>query len=102
MKKIVAVIRSLDLEKAERSLKDIGVEGITVIQAKGYGEYKDFFTMDWVVNNVKLEIVASDDQVEKIVESLRKTICTGHAGDGIIVVSPVEEFIKIRTGERVK
>lgn len=100
MKKIVIVIRSLDLEKAEMALKGTGVEGITVIKAKGYGEYKDFFTKDWVVDNVKLEIVASDEQVDRIVETIMTTLYTGCPGDGIIVVSPVEEFIKIRTGER--
>ncbi len=102
MKKIVAIIRSLDLEKAEKSLKDFGVEGITVIKAKGYGEYKDFFTRDWVVNNVKLEIVVSDDQVDRVVDTLMSALHTGYQGDGIIAVSPVEEFIKIRTGERMR
>lgn len=100
MKKIMAVIRSLDLEKAEMALKGVGVEGVTIIKVKGYGEYRDFFTKEWVVSNIKLEVVVQDDQVNRVVDALIATLQTGYSGDGIIVVSPVEEFIKIRTGER--
>ena len=102
MKKIVAVIRSIDLERTEKALRGIRVEGITVIKAKGYGEYKDFFTNDWIVSNIKLEIVVSDDQVDEIIETLRTTLYTGCPGDGVISVSPIEEFIKISTGERLR
>ena len=102
MKKIIVVVRSLDLEKAEESLKGIGVEGITVIKAKGYGEYRDFFSKEWVVDNIKIEIVASNDRVERIVETLMETLHTGYSGDGIITVSPLDEFIKIRTKERIR
>ena len=106
MKKIEAVIKPFKLDEVKEALQDVGLQGITVIEAKGFGRQKGHTELyrgaEYVVDflpKVKLEIVLSDALVDAAVEAIRKAAQTGRIGDGKIFVSTVEEAIRIRTGE---
>ena len=106
MKKIEAVIKPFKLDEVKESLHDVGVTGITVVEAKGFGRQKGHTELyrgaEYVVDfvpKVKLEIVVDDDTVESAVEAIQHAARTGRIGDGKIFVSPVENVIRIRTGE---
>jgi nitrogen regulatory protein P-II 1 len=106
MKKIEAIIKPFKLDEVKEALQDIGVQGITVIEAKGFGRQKGHTELyrgaEYVVDflpKVKLEIVISDDQVPAALEAIRKAAQTGRIGDGKIFISNIEEAIRIRTGE---
>ncbi|MBB4210231.1 transcriptional regulator [Rhodothalassium salexigens] len=106
MKKIEAVIKPFKLDEVKESLHDVGVTGITVVEAKGFGRQKGHTELyrgaEYVVDfvpKVKLEIVVDDDTVEQAVEAIQHAARTGRIGDGKIFVSPVENVIRIRTGE---
>ena len=106
MKKIEAIIKPFKLDEVKEALQDVGLQGITVIEAKGFGRQKGHTELyrgaEYVVDflpKVKLEIVLSDAQVEQAVEAIRKSAQTGRIGDGKIFVSTIEEAIRIRTGE---
>jgi nitrogen regulatory protein P-II 1 len=90
----------------KEALQDVGLQGITVIEAKGFGRQKGHTELyrgaEYVVDflpKVKLEIVLGDDMVERAIDAIRKAAQTGRIGDGKIFVSSVEEAIRIRTGE---
>ena len=107
MRRIEAIIKPFKLEDAKDSLSELGVEGITVTEVKGYGRQKGHTELyrgaEYVVDllpKIKLDLVVPDDRVEKIVEALTKACQTGRIGDGKIFVSPVEDAIRIRTAER--
>jgi nitrogen regulatory protein P-II 1 len=106
MKKIEAVIKPFKLDEVKEALQEVGLQGITVIEAKGFGRQKGHTELyrgaEYVVDflpKVKLEIVLNDDLVDSAVEAIRKAAQTGRIGDGKIFVSNVEEVIRIRTGE---
>jgi nitrogen regulatory protein P-II 1 len=106
MKKIEAIIKPFKLDEVKEALQDVGLQGITVIEAKGFGRQKGHTELyrgaEYVVDflpKVKLEIVLSDTLVDAAVEAIRKAAQTGRIGDGKIFVSTVEEAIRIRTGE---
>ena len=106
MKKIEAIIKPFKLDEVKEALQEIGLQGITVIEAKGFGRQKGHTELyrgaEYVVDflpKVKLEIVIADHMVEKAVEAIKNAAMTGRIGDGKIFVSPVEEVIRIRTGE---
>jgi nitrogen regulatory protein P-II 1 len=106
MKKIEAVIKPFKLDEVKEALQEVGLQGITVIEAKGFGRQKGHTELyrgaEYVVDflpKVKLEIVLNDDLVDSAVEAIRKAAQTGRIGDGKIFVSTVEEAIRIRTGE---
>src|SRR5439155_13916058 len=106
MKKIEAIIKPFKLDEVKEALQEIGLQGITVIEAKGFGRQKGHTELyrgaEYVVDflpKVKLEVVLSDDLVDNAVEAIRKAAQTGRIGDGKIFVSSVEEAIRIRTGE---
>jgi nitrogen regulatory protein P-II 1 len=96
-KKINAIIRTNLLEKVERRLQKIGIDGITVSCVKGYGEYANFFTRDWLTTNARIEIFAAKDEVDSIVAAIAESAHTGLAGDGFVAVLPVETIFIIRT-----
>lgn len=96
LRAVIAVVRRDRLERIEEELQNLGVRGITVSKVKGYGEYQDFFTRDWMVENVRLDIFTRKDKVEAIVAVLMKAAHTGTPGDGIVVVHPIEAFLNIR------
>jgi nitrogen regulatory protein P-II 1 len=106
MKKIEAIIKPFKLDEVKEALQDVGLQGITVIEAKGFGRQKGHTELyrgaEYVVDflpKVKLEIVLPDDRVEEAIEAIRKAAQTGRIGDGKIFVSAVEEAVRIRTGE---
>ncbi|GGK42461.1 P-II family nitrogen regulator [Salinarimonas ramus] len=106
MRKIEAIIKPFKLDEVKEALQDVGLQGITVIEAKGFGRQKGHTELyrgaEYVVDflpKVKLEIVLADELVEKAVEAIRKAAQTGRIGDGKIFVSTVDEAIRIRTGE---
>jgi nitrogen regulatory protein P-II 1 len=106
MKKIEAIIQPFRLEAVKEALHTISVEGMTVVEVKGFGRQKGirevYRGMEYQVDflpKVKMEIVTSDDKVALIVETITKTARTGRIGDGKIFVYPVAEVIRIRTGE---
>ena len=106
MKKIEAIIKPFKLDEVKEALQEVGLQGITVIEAKGFGRQKGHTELyrgaEYVVDflpKVKLEIVLSDALVEGAVEAIRKSAQAGRIGDGKIFVSTIEEAIRIRTGE---
>jgi nitrogen regulatory protein P-II 1 len=106
MKKIEAIIKPFKLDEVKEALQEVGLQGITVTEAKGFGRQKGHTELyrgaEYVVDflpKVKIEIVLGDDMVERAVEAIRKAAQTGRIGDGKIFVSNVEEAIRIRTGE---
>jgi nitrogen regulatory protein P-II 1 len=106
MKKIEAIIQPFKLEPVKEALHAVGVQGMTVTEVKGFGVQKGirevYRGMEYQVDflpKVKIEIVAQDDKVKAIVETITSKARTGRIGDGKIFVYPVEEVIRIRTGE---
>jgi nitrogen regulatory protein P-II 1 len=106
MKKIEAIIKPYKLDEVKEALQEIGLQGITVIEAKGFGRQKGHTELyrgaEYVVDflpKVKIEVVLSDDMLDKAVEAIQKAAKTGRIGDGKIFISTIEEAIRIRTGE---
>jgi nitrogen regulatory protein P-II 1 len=106
MKKIEAIIKPFKLDEVKEALQEVGLQGITVTEAKGFGRQKGHTELyrgaEYVVDflpKVKIEIVLGDDMVEKAIEAIRRAAQTGRIGDGKIFVSTIEEAIRIRTGE---
>jgi len=106
MKKIEAIIKPFKLDEVKEALQEVGVQGITVTEAKGFGRQKGHTELyrgaEYVVDflpKVKIEIVVDEGRVEASVEAIQKAARTGRIGDGKIFVLNVEEAIRIRTGE---
>tara|TARA_R110000782_G_scaffold7811_1_gene25899 strand:+ start:3123 stop:3494 length:372 start_codon:yes stop_codon:yes gene_type:complete len=107
MKKIEAIIKPFKLDEVKEALHEVGLQGITVVEAKGFGRQKGHTELyrgaEYVVDflpKVKIELVVNDDMVAKAVEAIQQTAQTGRIGDGKIFIIPVEEAIRVRTGER--
>ena len=107
MKKIEAIIKPFKLDEVKDALNQIGLKGITVLEAKGFGRQKGHTELyrgaEYVVDflpKVKLELIIEDEMVEKAVEAIVTAARTGRIGDGKIFVSSVDEVVRIRTGER--
>ena len=107
MKKIEAIIKPFKLDEVKESLSSIGTQGLTVTEVKGFGRQKGHTELyrgaEYVVDflpKVKLEIIVSDENVARVVETIEKAAKTGRIGDGKIFVLPVEEVVRSRTGER--
>ncbi len=107
MKKIEAIIKPFKLDEVKEALHEIGLKGITVIEAKGFGRQKGHTELyrgaEYVVDflpKVKLEIVLEDNLVDRAIEAIQAAAQTGRIGDGKIFVSTIDEAIRIRTGER--
>ncbi len=106
MKKIEAIVKPFKLEEVKGALAEVGVQGMTVSEVKGFGRQKGHteiyrgseYTVDFLPK-VKVEIVVADDQAKAVAEAIVKSACTGKIGDGKVFISPVEEAIRIRTGE---
>ncbi len=106
MKKIEAIIKPFKLDEVKEALQELGVQGLSVIEAKGFGRQKGHTELyrgaEYVVDflpKMKIEVVLDDDQVEAAVEAIVGAARTGKIGDGKIFVSNVEQAIRIRTGE---
>ena len=107
MKKIEAIIKPFKLDDVKEALQEIGLNGITVTEARGFGRQKGHTELyrgaEYVVDflpKVKIEVIVMDDMVEKTIEAILGAAQTGRIGDGKIFVLPVEDVIRIRTGER--
>ena len=106
MKKIEAIVRHYKLEDVKNALSQAGIQGMTVSEVRGFGRQRGHketyrgaeYTVDFLPK-VKLEVVVSDDDVEKAVETIMKEARTGQIGDGKIFVTSLEDVIRIRTGE---
>ncbi|WP_029552216.1 nitrogen regulator P-II GlnB [Thermocrinis jamiesonii] len=107
MKKVEAIIKPFKLDEVKDALVEIGIGGMTVTEVRGFGQQKGHTEIyrgtEYVIDflpKVKIEVVVKDEDVEKVVETIMKTAQTGRVGDGKIFVIPVEDVIRIRTGER--
>ena len=107
MKKIEAIIKPFKLDEVKEALHEVGVSGITVTEAKGFGRQKGHTELyrgaEYVVDflpKVKLEVVVDDAMADRVVEAISAAAQTGRIGDGKIFVIPIESAVRIRTGER--
>ncbi|MBV8777374.1 MAG: P-II family nitrogen regulator [Alphaproteobacteria bacterium] len=107
MKKVEAIIKPFKLDEVKEALHEVGIKGITVVEAKGFGRQKGHTELyrgaEYVVDflpKVKIEVVMEDSMVERAVEAIMQSAHTGRIGDGKIFVSSIDEAIRIRTGER--
>ena len=107
MKKIEAIIKPFKLDEVKEALQDIGLQGITVTEAKGFGRQKGHTELyrgaEYVVDflpKVKIELVIEDNLVDRAIEAISQAAHTGRIGDGKIFIYTIEEAIRIRTGER--
>lgn len=106
MKLIEAIIKPFKLDEVKDALNEIGIEGITVSEVKGFGRQKGHTELyrgaEYVVDfipKIKLEIAISDEMVTKVIETIQNTAKTGRIGDGKIFILPLEDAVRIRTGE---
>ena len=106
MKKIEAIIKPFKLDEIKEELQEIGIQGLTVTEAKGYGRQKGHTELyrgaEYVIDflpKVKIEVVVSDDIAARVVETIRSVAHTGRIGDGKIFVLNVEQAVRVRTGE---
>jgi nitrogen regulatory protein P-II 1 len=106
MKKIEAIIKPFKLDEVKEALQEVGVQGITVVEAKGFGRQKGrtelYRGAEYVVDflpKVKIEVVVTDSVLEPAIEAIKASAQTGRIGDGKIFVSSIEQVIRIRTGE---
>jgi len=107
MKKIEAIIKPFKLDDVKNSLTEVGIQGITISEVKGFGRQKGHtelyrgaeYTIDFLPK-VKIEIVVPDEKCEKVVEIIQGAAKTGRIGDGKIFILPCEEVVRIRTGEK--
>jgi nitrogen regulatory protein P-II 1 len=107
VKKVEAIIKPFKLDEVKEALNEIGIQGITVSEVKGFGRQKGHTELyrgaEYVVDfipKIKMEIIVSDDIATKVVEAIEQAAKTGRIGDGKIFVTTVEEVVRIRTGER--
>ena len=107
MKKIEAIIKPFKLDEVKEALHEVGVQGLTVIEAKGFGRQKGHTELyrgaEYVVDflpKVKIEVIIEDDRCERATEAIVQAAHTGRIGDGKIFVSSIDEVIRIRTGEK--
>ena len=107
MKKIEAIIKPFKLDEVKEKLNEIGVKGMTVLEVKGYGRQKGHkeiyrgaeYQVDFIPK-IKIEIVIGDEMVEKVIQTIAAAANTGKIGDGKIFVLPVDQAVRVRTGER--
>lgn len=109
MKKIEAIIKPFKLDDVKEALNEIGIKGMTISEVKGYGRQKGhkevYRGAEYVVDfipKVKLEIIVDAAQVDQVVAKIKESAYTGKIGDGKIFVLPIEEVIRVRTGEHGK
>ena len=107
MKKIEAIIKPFKLDEVKEALHEIGLQGITVLEAKGFGRQKGHTELyrgaEYVVDflpKAKIELVIPDDMLERAVEAIQQAAYTGRIGDGKIFISSIEEAIRVRIGEK--
>jgi nitrogen regulatory protein P-II 1 len=106
MKKIEAIIKPFKLDEVKEALQELGIQGMTVLEAKGFGRQKGqtelYRGAEYVVDflpKIKIEVVVQDDQLERAIDAIQTSARTGRIGDGKIFVSEIAEVVRIRTGE---
>jgi nitrogen regulatory protein P-II 1 len=109
MKKVEAIIKPFKLDEVKDALSEVGIQGMTVTEVKGFGRtggkkevYRGSAYVVDFVPKVKIEIVVADGQAQQVIDAIEKSAKTGRIGDGKIFVSTVEEAVRIRTGERAE
>ncbi len=109
MKKIEAIVKPFKLDDVKEALNEIGIQGMTISEVKGYGRQKGhkeiYRGAEYVVDfipKVKIEIIVDSERADQVVETIQKSANTGKIGDGKIFIFPVEEVIRVRTGEKGK
>jgi nitrogen regulatory protein P-II 1 len=107
MKKVEAIIKPFKLDEVKDALSEVGIQGMTVTEVKGFGRtggkkevYRGSAYVVDFVPKVRVEIVVADSQVQSVVDAIEKSAKTGRIGDGKIFVTPVEQAVRIRTGDR--
>ena len=107
MKKVEAIIKPFKLDEVKDALNEVGIQGMTVTEVKGFGRtggkkevYRGSAYVVDFVPKVKIEIVVADSQTALVIDAIEKSAKTGRIGDGKIFVTPIEESVRIRTGER--
>jgi len=107
MRKVEAIIKPFKLDEVKEALNEVGIQGITVSEVKGFGRQKGHTELyrgaEYVVDfipKIKMEIIVSDEMAAKVVDVIAAAAKTGRIGDGKIFVTPVDEVVRIRTGER--
>ena len=107
MKKLEAIIKPFKLDEVKEALQEVGLQGITVTEAKGFGRQKGHTELyrgaEYVVDflpKVKLEVIVPDEKIQQVVETIEKAAKTGRIGDGKLLVVPVDDAVRVRTGER--
>ena len=101
-RKVTAIIQPHTLEKVEKSLRALHVPGVSVTKVKGFGEYADFYTSDWMVSHVRVEVFIGEGRAEEIACAIMDAAHTGMEGDGIVAILPVEAVYHIRTKQKCK
>ncbi|MGD2073389.1 MAG: P-II family nitrogen regulator [Gammaproteobacteria bacterium] len=101
-RKVTAIIRPDSLEPVERALQALSVPGVSVTRGKGYGEYADFYTPDWMLTHVRVDVFVGQHRADEVARAIMDAAHTGLEGDGIIAVMPVEAVYYIRTREKCK
>ena len=107
MKKLEAIVKPFKLDEVKEALQELGLQGLTVLEAKGFGRQKGHTALyrgaEYVVDflpKVKIELIIEDSQLEAVIDAIQKSALTGKIGDGKIFVSSIDDAIRIRTGER--
>ncbi|HEC07709.1 MAG TPA: P-II family nitrogen regulator [Thiolapillus brandeum] len=100
--KITAIVRPTVVTAIEETLHEAGVPGMSVTQAKGYGDYADFFRKDWMVTHVRIEVFIAASRAESIAELIMEAAHTGLDGDGLVAIVPVSAIYHIRTRKRCR
>ena len=107
MKKVEAIIKPFKLDEVKEALSEIGIQGMTVSEVKGFGRQKGHTELyrgaEYVVDflpKIKMEIIVKDELVSRVIETIQNAAKTGRIGDGKIFVIPIEEVLRIRTGEK--
>ena len=107
MKKVEAIVKPFKLDEVKEALQELGLQGLTVFEAKGFGRQKGHTELyrgaEYVVDflpKVKIDLIIEDSQLEAVIDAIQKSALTGKIGDGKIFVSSIDDAIRIRTGER--
>ncbi len=95
--KITALIRVECLATVERALKDHGVSGVSISRVKGYGEYTDFFSHDWMSTHARMEVITDAARATDLVGVILDAACSGTKGDGLVAVAPIDRVWRVRT-----
>ncbi|HHI94170.1 MAG TPA: P-II family nitrogen regulator [Gammaproteobacteria bacterium] len=101
-RKVTAIVRCESCEKVEQKLQKLGVHGFSISKVRGYGEYADLYSNDWLVTHARIEIFTEASKAEEIAEAIMEAAHVGLEGDGIIAVLPVEKLFRIRTRSEFK